>query len=155
MDDDESWSADRVSYLLNLLIRKPSLPILVPNPDLVFPYKNNDLYLTSGKLDQIDSRPMSCKKGIKLSITYLGKPYAPAYNYLQKVINDEHPNTPMKRIAMLGDSPATDILGANQHGWSSILIKTGNYLYGQGQKDCKPDWTFSDLKEFHQHFGVG
>jgi len=31
---------------------------------------------------------------------------------------------------MIGDNPAGDIIGANDFGWKSILVRTGVYKYG-------------------------
>lgn len=60
-----------------------------------------------------------------------------------KLIKDEHllgnveqflpqlgtePNeTPFKKIYMVGDNPESDIKGANDNGWESVLLRTGVY----------------------------
>jgi len=39
---------------------------------------------------------------------------------------------------MIGDTPNSDIIGANKVGFVSILVKTGNYVGGELSKDEKP-----------------
>ena len=47
---------------------------------------------------------------------------------------------------MIGDTPETDIDGANQMGWVSILVKTGMFK-GEELKVFKPKYVVEDLKE--------
>ena len=42
---------------------------------------------------------------------------------------------------MLGDNPASDIKGANDFGWYSILLKTGVF---QGGKPVYEPWHIAD-----------
>ena len=38
---------------------------------------------------------------------------------------------------MVGDSPSSDILGGNQNGFETILVKTGNYKDGMDPHNAK------------------
>ncbi|KAG2731865.1 hypothetical protein G9P44_005452 [Scheffersomyces stipitis] len=50
----------------------------------------------------------------------MGKPFKIQYDFA-------HHNSPFKSIFMVGDNPASDIKGANDNGWESILVRTGVY----------------------------
>ena len=81
----------------------------------------------------------------------MGKPFKIQYDFAHhvlidwnnKLIKDEHllgnveqvlpqlgtePNeTPFRKIYMVGDNPESDIKGANDNGWESVLLRTGVY----------------------------
>ncbi|KAK6454047.1 HAD-like domain-containing protein [Scheffersomyces xylosifermentans] len=42
-------------------------------------------------------------------------------------LNEQPRNSPFEKIYMVGDNPASDIKGANDNGWESILLRTGVY----------------------------
>ncbi|WVQ81944.1 TIGR01456 family HAD hydrolase [Cryptococcus sp. DSM 104549] len=76
--------------------------------------------------------------GFELPYTQYGKPFKRTYDfselslrrYLASVGRD--PDGPL-HVYMVGDNPASDIAGANAHGWSSILVRTGVFSDAQGQ----------------------
>jgi HAD superfamily hydrolase (TIGR01450 family) len=154
LDDDLRWDADRMARLLELLMHQPQLPFIVPNPDLVYPDRPGHLYLTTGSWSRM--LVMLCKeKGLNIEPIYLGKPYSPIYKSLQNILDVTYPELNKKNVLMLGDSPATDILGANRQGWLSALIETGNHRFGRDRSDSQAHWTFKDLGEFWKVFKNG
>ena len=36
-DDDFWWNSERIAQVFNLLLSNPKLPLIIPNPDLIFP----------------------------------------------------------------------------------------------------------------------
>ncbi|WVF72738.1 TIGR01456 family HAD hydrolase [Kwoniella sp. CBS 6097] len=76
--------------------------------------------------------------GLELPYTQFGKPFKATYDfseimlrrYLASVGRD--PNGPMN-VYMVGDNPLSDIDGANRHGWSSILVRTGVFRDPNGE----------------------
>lgn len=84
-----------------------------------------------------------------LKSTIMGKPFPVAYHYGHHVLIDWYKtltnlkqskggqivpqfgqaptNSPFETIYMVGDNPASDILGANNVGWASLLVRTGVY----------------------------
>lgn len=69
-------------------------------------------------------------KGAKLQSTIIGKPYKFTYSYAEQALMDWRSkrfgiSEPLQRVFMVGDNPASDILGANNYGWHSILVRTG------------------------------
>jgi NagD protein len=149
LDDDHRWDADRVADILDLLMAQPNLPLIVPNPDLVYPDRPGHLYCTTGAwVDMLLN--LCAQKGRDIQPIYLGKPYAPIYQCLQEELHAHFPKIKGDQITMLGDSPATDILGANRQGWRSALIKTGNFHYGADRLECRATETHEDLASFRK-----
>lgn len=144
LDDDWTWEGKRVATLAKLFQERPDLPLIVPNPDLLFPDRPGELMLTSGAWVRLLQEICSAN-GVELSPICLGKPHPPAFEMVQDAIDRERPGTHRSEVLMVGDSPATDILGANRFGWSSALVETGNLHFGEGREGCQPQHRFADL----------
>ncbi|KAF2145106.1 uncharacterized protein K452DRAFT_306042 [Aplosporella prunicola CBS 121167] len=80
--------------------------------------------------------------GVDLERVVYGKPELATYKYADEVIaswmevihNEE--KLP-KNIYMIGDNPASDIVGGNMYGWNTCLVRTGVYQ-GEGNDDDNP-----------------
>ena len=80
--------------------------------------------------------------GVDLERVVYGKPELATYKYADEVIaswmeqihNDEHLPS---NIYMIGDNPASNIIGGNMYGWSTCLVPTGVYQ-GEGNDDQNP-----------------
>ena len=81
--------------------------------------------------------------GNALQYTKFGKPEPNTYQYddlisfatdvIKGVKNSLWPGMHGEHIVYaVGDNPASDIAGANQHGWESILVKTGVWSEADG-----------------------
>ena len=100
------------------------IPLLVANPDVAAPYR--------GKFSREPGYYAACALERGREIHWFGKPYPPHFDLALrrleavtgKVFN-------RKRIAMVGDSLHTDILGGAAAGLSTVLI-TGHGLFCQG-----------------------
>lgn len=143
-DDSDNWNLTRTTQIFNYFINNPSTPWVVANPDLVFPTQNKQYMPTTGTFAKwiIDLCQL---KEVDLNPIYLGKPYPPIYQFAEKIIRENDPTIQKNKICMVGDTPGTDIKGANQVGWSSILLKTGNWRYHRHQPQCQPTHTFDDM----------
>lgn len=136
----------------NRNLHDPSIPIIFSNNDYVYA---NDYPLPrfgQGAFRIITERLYKITNGLKkhqhLNSLILGKPFKIQYDFAHHVLIDwqnklinedfnseqilpilgsEPTNTPFKKIYMVGDNPASDIKGANDHGWESVLLKTGVY----------------------------
>ncbi|KAI5955826.1 hypothetical protein KGF54_001328 [Candida jiufengensis] len=131
----------------------PSIPIIFSNNDYIyandyplprfgqgaFRMLTETLYNTTNKL----------KPDQNLDSLILGKPFKLQYDFAHHILidwnarleaNKSHESiqnlpklgeipetTPFKKIYMVGDNPESDIKGANDHGWESILLRTGVY----------------------------
>lgn len=83
--------------------------------------------------------------GQHLQSTSFGKPHATTFAYADRVITRQLGYKP-KRVYMVGDNPAADIKGANEYGWSSILVRTGVFR-DSGNSTLYPATTVVDNVE--------
>ncbi len=109
------WNAHRQS-LLQQALAKRHRPVLVGNPDLVAPFpgvltKEPGLYAHALQ-DAGVAEPQ-----------FFGKPFDNAFAIVRESLQGIDP----ARIAMVGDTLHTDILGGAQAGWKTVLI-TGHGL---------------------------
>jgi HAD superfamily hydrolase (TIGR01456 family) len=80
--------------------------------------------------------------GEDLERVVYGKPELATYKYADEVItswmeqihNDERLPS---NVYMIGDNPASDIVGGNMYGWNTCLVRTGVYQ-GEGNDDNNP-----------------
>lgn len=56
---------------------------------------------------------------------------------------------------MVGDNPASDIAGANAHGWSSILVRTGVFHDTHGEKPAYQPTVIVDDVEKGVEWAIG
>ncbi|KAF2016320.1 HAD-superfamily hydrolase [Aaosphaeria arxii CBS 175.79] len=78
--------------------------------------------------------------GADLERVVYGKPELATYKYADEVIaswmeqihNDE--KLP-KNIYMIGDNPASDIVGGNMYGWNTCLVRTGVFQGGDNDEE--------------------
>ncbi|KAF1947800.1 phosphatidyl synthase-like protein [Clathrospora elynae] len=78
--------------------------------------------------------------GVELERVVYGKPELATYKYADEVIsswmetihNDE--KLPAN-IYMIGDNPASDIIGGNMYGWNTCLVRTGVFQGGDNDEE--------------------
>jgi ribonucleotide monophosphatase NagD (HAD superfamily) len=63
-------------------------------------------------------------------ITQYGKPNKNTFKYCENTLKQraEDENVEISNFYMVGDNPCGDIKGANDMGWTSILVGTGNFV---------------------------
>jgi ribonucleotide monophosphatase NagD (HAD superfamily) len=123
------WTAVWQERLIAALERRPR-PLVVANPDLVAPRKVG-LTLEPGfyaynLVDRLD-----------LEVSFFGKPFAEGFVDSAAVMG-LRPD----RLAMIGDTPHTDILGGAAHGLGTILVTQHGLFAGQ---DIAPFLTLSGI----------
>lgn len=105
------WSAYRQGLLAEALVQKPR-QLLVGNPDLVAPqsavFSTEPGWFAHHLTDQCGSEAQ-----------FFGKPFDNAFELVRQTLPGD---IPAHRIAMVGDTLHTDILGGAQAGWRTILI---------------------------------
>ncbi len=106
------WNDARQDRLVRALKQKPR-PVLVGNPDIVAPHPDG-LSLEPGWYAH------ALADVLPIEPVFYGKPFANAFDAVIR----RFPNFDPKRIAMVGDSPHTDILGGAAAGWRTVLIQT-------------------------------
>lgn len=78
--------------------------------------------------------------GVELERVVYGKPELATYKYADEIIaswmdtihNDE--KLPAN-IYMIGDNPASDIIGGNMYGWNTCLVRTGVFQGGDNDEE--------------------
>ncbi|KAI5966284.1 uncharacterized protein KGF55_000593 [Candida pseudojiufengensis] len=129
----------------------PSIPIIFSNNDYVYANDHPLPRFGQGAFRMITEKLYNTTNKLKpdqnLDSLILGKPFKLQYDFAHHILIDwnkklesnevnddiqklpklgEIPETtPFKKIYMVGDNPESDIKGANDHGWESILLRTG------------------------------
>jgi len=78
--------------------------------------------------------------GVELERVVYGKPELATYKYADEIIsswmetihNDEKLPS---NIYMIGDNPASDIIGGNMYGWNTCLVRTGVFQGGANDEE--------------------
>lgn len=114
------WSERRQAFLADALGAR-TRPVLVANPDIVAPFESG-FSLEPGLFahDLADA-------GLAVPQFY-GKPFANAFSFVLARIGKGAP--PAERIAMVGDTLHTDILGGAAAGWSTVLVASHGLFRG-------------------------
>lgn len=81
----------------------------------------------------------------------IGKPKPLLYEIALQILQVE-----ARDCVMIGDRPDTDILGAQQLGIQTALVRTGRFAPGEALPDNmeKPDWDVDNLKQFQEMAGL-
>ena len=129
------WTEAHQDMLISSLKRNPR-PVMVGNPDIVAP-RETGLSLEPGWF----AHDLAHRTGIKPE--FFGKPFTNVYDLALAQVN---PSIPRDRIAMVGDTLHTDVLGGAAIGVKTILITdyglftgkdVGGYINDSG---IVPDW---------------
>lgn len=73
-----------------------------------------------------------------------------AYNYLETLSNTklgEENSKLFRNKYFIGDNPKTDIKGANDAGWISIMVRTGVFSHGDNDIENPAKFVVYDFKE--------
>ncbi len=125
--NDENDLVEDYIELLKLCLKR-SLKIVCANPDLSV-IKGNKLVLCAGSIAEKYHE-------IGGEVILLGKPHYSAYNECFKLF----PQNTKNEFIAIGDSPLTDIKGANSSGIDSVFIMNGmhkNTIYKNNQFDLQ------------------
>ncbi|KAK9313244.1 HAD-like domain-containing protein [Lipomyces starkeyi] len=78
--------------------------------------------------------------GVDLERVIYGKPELATYKYADEVLmawmEEIHNETRIpENIYMIGDNPASDIIGGNMYNWNTCLVRTGVFQGKEGEND--------------------
>ena len=113
----DDWTPARQAMLEDALRRRPR-PVLCGNPDLVAP-RETGLTLEPG----FHAHAMQDATGA--APLFYGKPFADAFALAAARIA---PGVSPARVAMVGDTLHTDILGGAAQGWRTVLVRAHGLL---------------------------
>lgn len=136
-----NWSDSQQTMLMDALKERPR-PVVVANPDLVAP-RETGLSKEPGFFAQALQEALP-----DLEIDYHGKPFPSVYDAVEAKLSEDQGKS---RIAMMGDTLHTDVLGAIARGWSTILVSDHGLFRGKDVKDyiqtsgIQPDWIIPSI----------
>lgn len=159
----------RLGTLRDSPSQKPSIPIYFSNQDLLWAnaYKLNRFGQGAFRF-LVRELYSKMNDGMALEDMCLGKPTKLTYDFAHHVLIDWNKKleagqtdsseinlpqlgtpvseSPFTDVFMVGDNPASDIIGAQNYGWSSFLVKTGVYREGDNLKHVKPTHIVKDVR---------
>ena len=120
-----------VTWAMRRLDRGLAAPMVLCNPDLIYP-KGHDAYgITSGSVALIVEAALQVRHATPVPrFVRLGKPHAPIFAAAEAQAGT-------RDLLMVGDQLGTDILGATDYGIDSVLLCTGLTRWEAGM-ELKP-----------------
>ena len=113
-----AWTPERQA-LLETSLANNRRPVLVGNPDLVAPHPGRLSQEPGWFAHKLEDENLANPE-------YYGKPFDNAFELVRDTLDGIKP----ERIAMVGDTLHTDILGGAQAGWKTVLITDHGLLKG-------------------------
>ncbi|KAF8633630.1 hypothetical protein AX15_001319 [Amanita polypyramis BW_CC] len=129
-----------------------SVELVFCNPDLLWRSDFEQPRLGQGAFKEALLSVHTSLTGSVYPYVQYGKPTAATYKFAEDVMTDlldknYGPGGPLPRLYMIGDNPASDIAGAVNAGWESVLVRTGVYEPQQGQPSWRPTHEAGDVEE--------
>lgn len=118
--DDEGfdWSSG-LNTALNL-IRRRDFPVIVANPDLLYPADSKDVAIAAGGLASV------IENIVGKSFVKVGKPQPAMFAHAFDMARATNANLVKSEVLMVGDTLRTDIAGAREFGIDTALVLSGN-----------------------------
>jgi HAD superfamily hydrolase (TIGR01450 family) len=126
--DDEGFDWFRDLNLMLNLMRRVTAPVIVANPDLVYPVNEQEVGLAVGSLAAMLERIVG------KSFVRFGKPDTMMFSHAFACAHENNPNLRKSDVLMVGDTLETDILGANTFGLDTALVLSGNTQSEQAER---------------------
>lgn len=115
--DDAAETPDDYAETLAAGVSR-GLPMLCANPDVVVDRGEKRLYCAGAIAAAYEQAGGA--------VQYFGKPHAPVYERaMLRIADAAGRDIPKTRVLAIGDGPATDILGAERHGYDSLFVAGG------------------------------
>jgi len=128
-----------LSIILRRLDRGDRIHLLLCNPDIIYPSGAGSYGFTAGGLAAMfDAILAERYPDQNVRFTPLGKPHRPIF---QEAVR----RAGTSNVVMVGDQPATDILGANRAGIDSALVQTGLFRTRAPGSGPDPTWLLESL----------
>ncbi|TFK18971.1 HAD-superfamily hydrolase [Coprinopsis marcescibilis] len=163
--DPRNWALD-VQILCDIvqsggIVGGPPVPILslskpvkvvFCNPDLLWRSDFEQPRLGQGAFKEAFQAVFKALTGDYYPHVQYGKPSKETYDFAKDVMQRHCQEQfgvldPALNLYMIGDNPASDIAGANQAKWDSILVKTGVYDPLHGPPAHHPTHIADDVNE--------
>lgn len=174
-DPRDLWTD--IQVVSDLLKKNPETHVIFSNNDWLWANEYTDPRYGQGMVKFLFEQIYKEEFGKPLNRTILGKPTKFAYDFAHHVLinrslemsgldvceknhlefGKEIEQSHMKHVFMVGDNPASDIIGGYNYGWSTALVRTG--VYKKGDKlPCVPtvvgDTVFEAVTGGLKHMGL-
>ena len=107
------------------------------NPDVVVMHRGREVVCAGAIAEEVEARGGR--------VLYYGKPHAPIFEHALKLAGNPDPAD----VVMVGDNPATDMLGAARMGMAGVLVGSGvahaEHEWGAEPEDWRPLMTVDGL----------
>ena len=128
-----------LSIILRRLDRGDPIHLLLCNPDIIYPSGPASFGYTAGALAKMFDAVLAQRYPERdVRFTPLGKPHRPIFDEAIRQAGTGN-------VVMVGDQPATDILGANRAGIDSALVQSGLSRSGAPGSGPAPTWLLRSL----------
>jgi HAD superfamily hydrolase (TIGR01456 family) len=124
----------------------PAIPIHFSNNDLLWANDYPVPRYGQGAFKTIVDSLYEQTTGHKLQSFMSGKPYRSTYEFADRLLQGLADGKSHRQVYMVGDNPASDIIGAHNYGWNSLLVRTGVYRNGT-QLPVQPTKIVNDVLE--------
>lgn len=118
------WTAARQELLVTALQKKPRA-VLVGNPDVTAPLEEAFSFEPG-----FFAHDLADRTGIEPQ--FFGKPFGNAFSEVIRRVERDRPGTLLARIAMVGDTLHTDVLGGAAAGIRTVLVTDHGLFKGHG-----------------------
>lgn len=160
MHDSTDWGRDMQimydalrssngKYLEFAASNQQALPIYFSHSDLVWKSTYPNLRFGQGSFRSAFSSLYHELSGHQLKYETFGKPTSQTFQYAETLLKKLIPNAdPDMKVYMIGDNPESDIVGANRHGWESVLVtQTGVYREEHSKIHHGAKFVYNDVGE--------
>ncbi|KAF9740131.1 hypothetical protein PMIN06_003754 [Paraphaeosphaeria minitans] len=118
------------------------IPIYFSQGDLLCPTEHPFPRMSQGAFRIGLEAMYKALTGVDLERVVYGKPELATYKYADEIITSwmdtiHNEEKLPKNVYMIGDNPASDIIGGNMYGWNTCLVRTGVYQ-GEGNDKENP-----------------
>lgn len=121
MDDEGYEWYEGINKAVNLL-RQINIPVIVSNTDKSYPVSSSEVAIATGGLANM------VQDIVGKTFVKFGKPDSQIFVFAMEHSIEQGGTADKNKILMVGDTLATDILGANKFGLDTLLVLTGNTL---------------------------
>jgi len=118
------------------------IPIYFSQGDLLCPTEHPTPRMSQGTFRIALEAIYKSITGVELERVVYGKPEPATYKYADEIMTSwmetiHNEEKLPKNIYMIGDNPASDIVGGNMYGWNTCLVRTGVFQ-GEGNDKQNP-----------------
>lgn len=116
------------------------IPIYFSQGDLLCPTEHPTPRMSQGAFRIAIEAMYKALTGVELERVVYGKPELATYKYADEILTswmgELHGEEKLpQNVYMIGDNPASDIIGGNMYGWNTCLVRTGVFQGGDNDEN--------------------